>query len=687
MRRKMHKGIRSGDGRGWVGCLLLLMVLVGSVGGHAAEGNVFSFGSNTYGQLGHGDTTDRYTPTEVPLLSNAIAVASGRHHSLVVLEGGAVYSFGHNHWGQLGHGDTAERRLPARIEGLPSIPAVAITAGDNHSIILLENGAVYSFGANAFGQLGHGDTTNRSTPTKITSLSDVVAIAAGGHHSLVVLGNGDVYSFGSNLSGQLGHGDTEHRHAPTKIVPLSDWVGVVAVAAGLNHSLVIMANGNIYSFGFNHWGQLGHGDTDDRHWPTRIDKLATVIDLYKTQCVAAAAGHGQSLVLLENGDVWVFGSNVYGELGLGDEPPYIISTPEILRSSVRSVAAGLKHSLLLSENGDVHSFGDNEYGQLGHGDTMPRSTPAKISTLSDAIAIAAAPYGYHCLVIGTGEPDLVVQSLTVQPSSSELGTELTTTIEIKNQGNAGVSQAFVTDFYEDLASRPNPGDWGDAWWELGSLAAGATHTFIHTFFPASAGTKQAWAQVDTDRNVSDSPHVLGPVVYVVEPGVELPDEFQVRRETGDVLSPGAFYGAGTHLGGADLAEWVQVSEPVEPGHVLEIDPTASNTYRLACGPCSASVAGLVSTAPGIVLGGDLVLSSEFEVLGEGQAMLALLGVVPVKVTDEGGPIAVGDLLIVSSTPGYAMRWDLDTGGFCGLVGKALEPHEQGEGMIEVLLTR
>ncbi len=166
--------------------------------------------------------------------------------------------------------------------------------------------------------------------------------------------------------------------------------------------------------------------------------------------------------------------------------------------------------------------------------------------------------------------------------------------------------------------------------------------------------------------------------------VPLPDEFQVRRETGDVLTPGAFYGKEFRPGGADLAEWVAVSEPVEPGHVLKIDPTGIGQYRLAQGPCTVSVAGVVSTQPGMVLGGEIALSSEFEVLGEGKAMLALLGVVPVKVTDEGGPIAVGDLLVVSSSPGYAMRWNPESGQTCGLVGKALEPHEAGEGMIEVL---
>ena len=110
-----------------------------------------------------------------------------------------------------------------------------------------------------------------------------------------------------------------------------------------------------------------------------------------------------------------------------------------------------------------------------------------------------------------------------------------------------------------------------------------------------------------------------------------------------------FYGRDFVSGSADVAEWVPVSEEVEPGDVLEIDPENPGYYRKARGPCSSLVAGVVSTEPGFVLGhGEDT---------EGKALLALLGIVPVKVTDEGGPIRPGDLLVVSSTPGYAMRWD------------------------------
>jgi hypothetical protein len=158
---------------------------------------------------------------------------------------------------------------------------------------------------------------------------------------------------------------------------------------------------------------------------------------------------------------------------------------------------------------------------------------------------------------------------------------------------------------------------------------------------------------------------------------DTPAVFRVTQE-GDVRADGAFYGQSFKTGSADVAEWVPVSEPVEPGDVLELDPTSPGQYRRASSMCSTLVAGVVSTEPGVVLGTG-------EDVG-GKALLALLGIVPVKVTDEGGPIQPGDLLVTSSTPGHAMRWDPDAGSPCDLVGKALEPLTEKSGIILVLLT-
>ena len=173
--------------------------------------------------------------------------------------------------------------------------------------------------------------------------------------------------------------------------------------------------------------------------------------------------------------------------------------------------------------------------------------------------------------------------------------------------------------------------------------------------------------------------------------------FRVTSE-GDVLADGAYYGQEFYTGAADVAEWVPVSEPVAPGDVLELDPENPGYYRKARGRCSTLVSGVVSTDPGFILGANpstldfgpwtddsRLPTDDSRPWTSDSALLALIGIVPVKVTDEGGPIRPGDLLVVSSTLGYAMRWNPSDGVPCGLVGKALEPLTDASGVILVLL--
>jgi len=172
--------------------------------------------------------------------------------------------------------------------------------------------------------------------------------------------------------------------------------------------------------------------------------------------------------------------------------------------------------------------------------------------------------------------------------------------------------------------------------------------------------------------------------------VDTPAVFKVNA-TGSVQADGAYYGAGFYTGSADVAEWVPVSESIEPGDVLELDPERPGYYRKSSGPCSALVAGVVSSDPGVILGADATShGTDPSTLDIGHwtsdsALLALIGIVPVKVTDEGGPIEPGDLLVASSTPGCAMRWDPESGEPCNFVGKALEALAGKRGVISVLL--
>ena len=157
-----------------------------------------------------------------------------------------------------------------------------------------------------------------------------------------------------------------------------------------------------------------------------------------------------------------------------------------------------------------------------------------------------------------------------------------------------------------------------------------------------------------------------------------PTEAAFRVESdGTVLLDKTFYAEDFLIDSADVAEWVSVSETVGPGDVVELDPTTPAAYRRSQGACSALIAGVISTEPGVVLGEAAAF--------EQRALLALTGIVPVKVTDEGGPIRPGDLLVSSSTPGHAMRWAGDGPCSCAFLGKALEPMTAGTGLILVLL--
>ena len=159
--------------------------------------------------------------------------------------------------------------------------------------------------------------------------------------------------------------------------------------------------------------------------------------------------------------------------------------------------------------------------------------------------------------------------------------------------------------------------------------------------------------------------------------------FRVEAD-GDVYADGTIYSpTAMVVGSADVAERINVSEWVEAGDVVEIDPEHSGFFRKATGLYSRRVAGIISTSPGVILGNDI--DSQSDQWDDNRPVLAIAGRVPVKVSIENGPIAVGDLLVSSSVPGIAMRGDPAV-SIGAVVGKAMETLESGEGVIMAQVT-
>ena len=332
------------------------------------NGELYVFGGNDNGQLGLGDQESRTEPELLEGLKNVKTFSAGRYYTLVLLNSGEVYAFGNNRMAQLGLGDTRERHSPEKIN-IPD-PVNDISAGGFHSLFLLENGEVYACGSNYVGQLGIDSTTTISitTPVKIEIGGKAKAIAAGYDFSLVLLENGDVYSFGNGDSGRLGHGDYSRQIKPKKIETLSN---VMAIAAGNHHSLALTEEGLVYSFGFGNGGQLGHGDKTTRVQPTRIIDISDVS--------AIAAGRNHSLALTDTGQLYVFGTNSNSALGLVDideqlRPKQVEELPPI-----RTISAGYQHNIILCEENVVYSFGSGDKGQLGLGDNAEFAAPAVVN--------------------------------------------------------------------------------------------------------------------------------------------------------------------------------------------------------------------------------------------------------------------------------------------------------------------
>src|SRR5580658_8548131 len=157
----------------------------------------------------------------------------------------------------------------ASLLAVPAVQAQTFTvtpvveAGSAHSIALKFDGTVWTWGSNAYGQLGNGTNTDSSTPVQVKGLGNVVAIAAGFYHNVAVKSDGTVWAWGDNADGQLGNGTTVNSNVPVQMItavgpPKVFVANAIGAAAGLNHSL-ILTTGGILAVGDNSFGQLGTG--------------------------------------------------------------------------------------------------------------------------------------------------------------------------------------------------------------------------------------------------------------------------------------------------------------------------------------------------------------------------------------------------------------------------------------------
>jgi len=338
-----------------------------------SDGTLWDWGENNEGQLGDGTVYNTIVPNqEITKATDWVAVSAGKAHTLAIKSDGTLWAWGWNYHGALGDGTGTTYYIP-RQEKSGSTDWKSVAAGEHHSIGLKNDGSLWGWGLNDKGQVGDGTTNDRYEPVEEnTTARRWVAISAGGKSSGAIKENGTLWAWGNNYAGQLGDGTTTTTSKPTQEdSEAGDWD---IVSRGSNHMIAIKQNETLWSCGDNNRGQLGDGTTNSRDVLTEENTSAQ-------DWVKVSGGDEHTVAIKSDGTLWAWGCNGNGRLGDNSTTERHTPTQESSNANDwESVAAGYRHTVAIKSDGTLWSWGDNGYGQLGDGTTDGKKVPTQEST-------------------------------------------------------------------------------------------------------------------------------------------------------------------------------------------------------------------------------------------------------------------------------------------------------------------
>ncbi|KAM9550722.1 putative E3 ubiquitin-protein ligase HERC4 isoform 3-T5 [Guaruba guarouba] len=292
--------------------------------------------------------------------------------------------WGNASFGQLGLGGIDEEIVlePRKSDFFLNKRVRDVGCGLRHTVFVLDDGTVYTCGCNDLGQLGHEKARKRPEHVGALDAQNIVAVSCGEAHTLALNDKGQVYAWGLATDGQLGLPGTEECiRVPRNIKSLSE-IQIVQVACGYYHSLALSKGSEVFSWGQNKYGQLGLGyEYKKQNSPQVIKSLLGI------PFAQIAAGGAHSFVLTLSGAIFGWGRNKFGQLGLNDDNDRYV--PTLLKSlrtqKVVHICCGEDHTAALTKEGGVFTFGAGGYGQLGHNSTSHEINPRKVFELMGSV--------------------------------------------------------------------------------------------------------------------------------------------------------------------------------------------------------------------------------------------------------------------------------------------------------------
>ncbi len=357
---------------------------------------------------------------------NPIGVKCGAEFSLILAENGSLWSCGNNGNGQLGLGNTTTFSTP-QIIGLDT-GWEKIATGGFHSLAIKNDGTLWSWGLNGSGQLGIGNTTDQNQPTQVGTDTDWDKIYAGTGFSIAIKEDSTLYCWGDNTNGQLGNGTTNPANSP-QLLNTEKWI---AADGGGGHSLFLRADGTLFSAGANFTGQLGDSTTTNSNLPIQVYGS----HIFKS----VSAGFEFSMAIDENNKLYTWGFNGQNQLGyLTPSTSGIYPQPVLPMEDIKMISAGSNFAFAITNVDLLFGMGFNGLGQLG----------AVTNTNSEAVQIGIDTWSTISAAKGTNFNGTVVGSHTLGIKNNETFICYTGSNYIGqhgngNQGNTSIFECGTT---------------------------------------------------------------------------------------------------------------------------------------------------------------------------------------------------------------------------------------------------
>ncbi|MCL2680585.1 MAG: hypothetical protein FWF11_03830, partial [Coriobacteriia bacterium] len=343
-----------------------------------ADGTLWSWGGNTFGATGLGtDFDEQLIPAQVGSDADWVSVTAGDFHSLAIKSDGTLWAWGDNDWGAAGLGDTVNAQLvPAQVGS--DTDWVLVSTGNTTSHAIKADGTLWSWGEARSGRAGI-DTTEivQYVPVQVGSDTDWAAVSAGGNHSIALKTDGTLWSWGNNQFGAtgivglpIGTSLDAAQWTPAQVSSDTNWA---SVSAGWQHSLALKSDGTLWSWGWNSGGRTGLGTyTGNQLTPAQVGTA--------TNWRQVSASNAAALALAADGTIWSWGWNEFGVTGLGAGMGNTIVPTQVGTATdwVEVSSAQYCHFLGMKTNGNLWGWGGNWVGQVGLGNMIDRLTPALI---------------------------------------------------------------------------------------------------------------------------------------------------------------------------------------------------------------------------------------------------------------------------------------------------------------------